>query len=111
MTTIKICGQASALSLQNEAKRNARWTDRTGQARRSIKGSYIDNGEIGTIRLEGYAAKPKVSSRSKWGRDYFQHLEFHHGKKRAILKPTAEKNLSKIAKTMGDRIGKLRVMG
>lgn len=110
MTTIKVYGKTSATNLQNEAKRNAKWTDRTGQARNSITGSYVENGYIGTIRLEGYAKKPANVKSSKWGDDYFQHLEFHHGKKRAILRPTAEKNLPRISKTMARRIGKIKIM-
>ena len=31
-------GKISAKSLENKAKKNAKWIDRTGQARKSIKG-------------------------------------------------------------------------
>lgn len=110
MTAIHAYGRSSAITLQNDAKRNAKWTNRTGQARRSIVGTYISNDNIGTIRLEGYASKPANVKTGKWGRDYFQHLEHHHGKKWAVLRPTAEKALPRISKVVSNRIGKIKIM-
>lgn len=103
MTVIRTYGKSSATTLANDAKRSAKWTDRTGQARRSIKGEYKDSGTLGTIRLEGYAQKPK-------GGDYFQYLEYAHKKKWAILRPTVDKALPRITDTMAKRIAKVKIM-
>lgn len=110
MTAIHAYGRSSAITLQNEAKRNAKWTNRTGQARASIKGTYTASGSVGTIRLEGYAKKPSGTKTGKWGADYFQHLEYHHGKKWAVLRPTAEKNLPRVSKVISNRLSKIKIM-
>ena len=70
----------SAKDLEAKARKNAKWTDRTGQARRSINGSSSLNGTNIQIKLEGYAVQDKT--------EYFQYLEKAHRKKYAILEPT-----------------------
>ena len=103
MTAIYAYGKSSATTIANKAKREARWTDRTGDARRSIKGSYLSYGTLGIIRLEGYA-------KNKYNREYFQYLEYAHKKKWSILRPTAEKELPRISKVIANRLSKIKIM-
>lgn len=103
MTAIHAYGRSSATTLQNDAKRRARWTNRTGQARRSIAGRYMSYGTLGVIRLEGYA-------KNEYGREYFQYLEYAHKKKYSVLRPTVEKNLPRISKVMANRLSKIKIM-
>lgn len=83
-------GKISAKSLENKAKKNAKWIDRTGQARKSIKGDSERTGENITITLEGYATQDD--------KEYFQYLELYHQKKNAILKPTIDDNYDEVLK-------------
>lgn len=82
-------GNIAKKDLENKAKKNAKWIDRTGQARKSIKGRFKNNGNKFEISLEGYAQKPD-------GEDYFQYLELYHNKKNAILYPTIEENADEV---------------
>ena len=108
----------SALDLEAKARKNAKWTDRTGQARRSITGVSELNGTTVSIRLEGYATSngkktiSRVSSSSSKsgrlslkagggsyrlaGKEYFQYLEFAKKKKYAILEPTIKENRQEV---------------
>ena len=78
----------SASDLEAKARKNAKWTDRTGQARRSITGSSEANGTTISIKLEGYATNDN--------KEYFQYLEFAKQKKYAILEPTIEENKDEV---------------
>lgn len=114
MTVIHAYGKSSATTIANDAKRDAKWRDITGTARRSITGTYIKNDTSGIIRLEGYAKKPNYNAskdKKGWGVDYFQHLELHHNKRHAILRPSAEKALPRVSRVMANRISKIRIMG
>lgn len=67
-----------SVKMESYAKKNAPWTDRTTNARNSIQGVRKDNdGEV------ALGVRGNVS--------YFKYLEFAHGKKWAILKPTVDK--------------------
>ena len=77
-----------ASDLEAKARKNAKWTDRTGQARRSITGSSEANGTTISIKLEGYATNDN--------KEYFQYLEFAKQKKYAILEPTIEENKDEV---------------
>lgn len=110
MTVINQYGESKSKSLANEARSKAKWQNQTGKARQSITGTYIKSGTLGTIRLEGFAKKPDYKG-DKWGVDYFQHLEFHKGKKYAILRPTADKELPRITKVLANRLGKVKILG
>lgn len=131
MKTVRAYGESSATTLQNEAKRRAKWIDRTGQARNSITGTYLEEGEsLGIIRLEGYAKKGttskklnlssssrrRVSLKKGTGsyraaaQNYFKYLEYAHQGKYKILRPTAEKASSRISKVMARRIAKIKIM-
>lgn len=78
----------SALDLEAKARKNAKWTDRTGQARRSITGVSELDGTTVSIRLEGYATQKN--------KEYFQYLEFAKQKKYAILEPTLKENKDEV---------------
>ena len=65
-----------AVEAEQYAKNNAPWTDRTGDARKLIKGEVIDDGDLG-IRLMHRV-------------EYGKHLETANSGKYAILKPTIE---------------------
>lgn len=74
----------SSKDLEGKARKNAKWTDRTGQARKSITGTGERTDDNVSIILEGYATQE--------GKEYFQYLELCHKKKNAILFPTIEEN-------------------
>lgn len=69
----------AAAKMEGEAKRGASWTDRTGNARQSIRGFSGWNG--GRLRCG-------VSGNV----DYFQYLEKAHEGQYAILWPTVQAN-------------------
>lgn len=68
-------GKTAASNLEAEAKKDAPWTDRTGNARNSIQGKFITRPGVSRISLSGNMA-------------YSPELELGYEKKYAILKPT-----------------------
>lgn len=91
-----------AKDLEGTAKKNAKWIDRTGQARRSIKGRYRNDGDKFRLILEGYAE-------GKNGDDYFKYLENYHQKKNAILQPTIEENADEVLEEFVDILTKIKL--
>ena len=75
---IGLYADTAAKKMESDAKRNAPWTDRTGNARNSILGNFDWEDNKAVITLSGNV-------------NYFVYLELAHGKKYAILKPTIEK--------------------
>ena len=71
-----VCAKYAA-EAEQRAKENRPWTDRTGDARKLLKGRVIDDGE--TL---GVALAHRV--------EYGKSLETAHDGKYAILKPTIE---------------------
>ena len=71
-----ICSELAAKAEQT-AKDNAPWTDRTGDARRLLKGQVIADDDTMGIRLLHRV-------------EYGKHLETAHDGKYAILKPVIE---------------------
>lgn len=69
-----------ATELENDAKQNRPWTDQTGNARRSIQGSY----EIGDRNVIIALAI---------GVDYGKYLELSNGGKYRIIVPTMTKHI------------------
>lgn len=84
-----VYAELKKVDLENKAKKNAKWIDRTGTARRSIKGRYQNAKNKFIISLEGYAEGDN-------GKDYFKYLELYHNKKNAILYPTIEENADEV---------------
>lgn len=74
---VQMLAEQGAQQMENFAKENRRWTDRTGHARQRLKGSTskIENGYRVTIAH---------------GVDYGIWLEFAHEKRFAILPETLE---------------------
>lgn len=75
---IGLYADTASKKMEGEAKKNAPWTDRTGNARNSIQGDFGWQGNKAVITLSG-------------NMDYSVWLELAHGKKYAILKPTIDK--------------------
>lgn len=69
--------ETSALKLQNSARQNARWTNRTGQARQRLTGTSM-------VVANGY--KLKLAH----GVDYGKWLELAHEKRFAIIPETID---------------------
>lgn len=74
-----------AKKLEAEAKQNAKWTNRTGNARNSLRGTFGWRENKCRIVLSG-------------GMDYSVWLELANGKRFAILVPTMEANAAAIIK-------------
>lgn len=70
-----------AAKLENQAKNNRPWTDRTGNARRSIEGSS----EVG---------RDYIKVALCIGVDYGKYLELSNGGKYRIILPTMKSNYS-----------------
>lgn len=71
-TALQIIADSAVKAMERYAKNNARWTDRTGNARQRLKGS---------TRWEESALIAAISHNV----DYGMWLELCHGKKYAIL--------------------------
>ncbi len=68
-------GSAAALEMENFAKQNRPWTDRTGNARRTLQGVCDGSGGNCTVGVEG-------------NMPYSVFLELDYGGRYAILAPT-----------------------
>lgn len=75
--------QTAAKQLENFAKADAPWKDRSGHARGGLIGTARRSGSIFTITLSGSA-------------HYLVYLELAHGKKYAVLWPTLQKHQQRI---------------
>lgn len=82
---IGLYADTASKKMEGEAKINAPWTDRTGNARNSIQGDFDWQGNKAVITLSG-------------NMDYSAWLELAHEKKYAILKPTIDRNAPEILK-------------
>lgn len=94
-SVVKAYAETSAKKLESYAKENARWQDRTGRARRAIRG-YIEE------------RQEKVRIIISHGVEYGVWLELAHEKKFAILWDTIFQNSNDILKgfeKMLERIG------
>lgn len=89
---VTLAGKIAADKMATQAKQTAPWVDRTGHARRSIKG-YTEWETFTKFRI-GLSA----------GMDYSQYLELAMDKKYAILYPTLLANQEDILKAMGNII-------
>jgi len=82
---IGLYADTAAKKMEAEAKKNAPWTDRTGNARNSIRGDFGWQGNKAVITLSGNMY-------------YSVYLELAYQKKYAILKPTIDRNAPEILK-------------
>ena len=104
MSVIHTYGATTATNIKNDAKRRARWTNRTGQARQKIYGFYIKSNDYGIIRLQ-------ASAKNERGVYYSYHLEYSHGEKYKALRPARDKAVPRLTKTIGNRLSKVKIMG
>lgn len=72
---VSLYGDTAAKKLEANAKKNAPWEDRTGNARKSINGESKWEGAIMKVGVSG-------------NMDYFVFLEYAMEKKYAVLEPT-----------------------
>lgn len=82
-SAIALYGDTASKKLERDAKINAKWTDRTGNARNSIQGNFKWENDNAVIILSGNVY-------------YFVYLELAMEKRWSILKPTVDKNSSEI---------------
>lgn len=75
--------KSAATRMEGEAKRNAPWTDRTGNARQTIRG------------VSGWAGK-KLRCGVTGNMEYSPYLEFTHEGQNKVLWPTVQNNEQKI---------------
>ena len=97
-----IYGKIKALDLENKAKKTAKWTDRTGQARKSIKGEFKSSVDKYTLELSGHA-------KNEYKKEYFQYLENGKMKKYSILEPTIKENVDEIVDGFVDVLSKIEL--
>ena len=86
--------QTAALSMQNYAKQNRPWTDRTGAARQRLTGT-------------GYAVPTGYQIRLAHGVNYGIWLELAHEKRYAIIEPTIQAKGPDVIDGFKNLIGKL----
>lgn len=82
---IKMFAQEGSKKFENYAKKNRRWTDRTGHARQRLVG-YVE------------VLKDVVRINIAHGVDYGIYLEMAHERRYAILKETVDKNSEELLK-------------
>lgn len=80
-----------AEEMENYAKQNAPWTDRTGDARERLHATVEETGPIGTIVLSH-------------GVEYGLWLELDHGGRYAIIAPTIDVFGPKIMRSLQNMI-------
>lgn len=86
-------GRVAAAKMESEAKQNKPWTNRTGDAVKSIKGSSGFEGNDLVIAISG-------------GMPYSPELELAREKKYAILYPTLQQNKNDLIKGAAAAVGK-----
>lgn len=101
-------GRVLAQSYETEAKRDAPWTDRRGNARRHLYGTSSAAGS--TVRVEMGGAAPNYKNTPMAAKDYMEYLEFANGGKFATVYPTAEAIADSVTEDFGDAAlrGKMR---
>ncbi|NBI08277.1 hypothetical protein [Senegalia massiliensis] len=82
---IGLYADTEAKRMEGKAKIDAPWTDRTNNARSSIRGNFGWQGSQAKIILSG-------------NMDYFPYLELAMEKRYAILSPTLQNNAPKVLK-------------
>jgi hypothetical protein len=93
LTGLQLVSEAAALAMQTYAQTNAKWTDRTGNARQRLQGSSYWNGRALVTAVQHHV-------------DYGVWLELAHGRKYAILEEAlaseADELLKQYKKIVGD---------
>lgn len=78
LAALGLYAETAAMKMEDYAKPNAPWTDRTSNARQSISGGHFWRGNNLVVRLSG-------------GMEYSVYLELAMEKRWAILRPTVER--------------------
>jgi hypothetical protein len=89
---IGLFADTAAKKMEGEAKNNASWTDRTSNARNSIRGEFGWKGNKAVIILSG-------------NMEYSPYLELANEKKYAILVPTIQRNAPEVLKAYKKVVG------
>ncbi|AKA70135.1 hypothetical protein [Clostridium scatologenes] len=90
---LSVYADICAKKLEEDAKKNAKWIDRTGLSRQTIQGGTQKNGDGVDVYIAGNT-------------EQMPFLELAHEKKYAILQPTIDKNKDKILKGLDNLLGK-----
>lgn len=90
---IGLYADTASKKLESNAKQNANWIDRTGQARQTIQGGKEWEGDKCNVYVAGNT-------------DYFPFLELCKDKQYAILQPTVNKLSPEILKGMSNLLGR-----
>lgn len=89
-------GQTAAAEMEAYAKANRPWTDRTGNARRTLEGRFErSSGNAYTVGIVGHMP-------------YSVYLELSYGQKYAILYPTVNALSAEILRGWADATGRLK---
>lgn len=96
MAGLEMYCDTAAAQLEDKAKRERPWTDRTGDARKRLKGSHIVNNSSARIVLAH-------------GVDYGVWLELAHEKQYAIVEPTVRLKSNEILTGLENFISNLEV--
>lgn len=123
LVAVHAVGVQSGVKMQNEARQNAPWQDRTGNARGGLffavdgLGQEPRQGETRTGQRPGAKALFTLHEASADGvggdattlvivlghtMDYGKHLELSHGGRYAIIVPTIEANLPELQRMLND---------
>lgn len=89
---IGLLADTAAKKMEAEAKNNAPWTDRTSNARNSIRGDFGWKGNQAIITLSG-------------NMEYSPYLELANEKKYEILVPTIRRNAPEVLKAYKKVVG------
>jgi hypothetical protein len=92
---VQMFADTKAQYLQGEAQENRPWTDRTGEARKRLRGSYEKT-------VTGYRLV------LAHGVDYGQWLELAHEKRYAIIEPTIRLCSPKIMKDFKGMMNRIK---
>lgn len=90
---IGLYGDTAGKKLENEAKDNAPWTDRTGLSRKTIEGGSQWEGDKRVVYVSGNTQQMPF-------------LELAHDKKYATLQPAVDKLSPEILRGMNNLLGK-----
>lgn len=88
-TALRIYGDSAAKKIEASAKMNRPWTDRTGEARRTI-----------TAFAKHASNRSKIRITLQDGVYYGKYLEYCNGGKYAIIEPTVDKEAPNIVEGM-----------
>jgi hypothetical protein len=93
LVAVRAVGEYVGAHMQNEARQNAPWEDRTGNARTGLFGTVVQE-----------AAQEIVEIYLSHGHTVFygKFLELSHGGKYAIIMPTIEKYLPELKRLLDD---------